>query len=198
MQDAGPTGRIAKERSMKRAVSRVLSGLDLVLQVVCVALLAVVIFAVMWQVLARYVTQDSSAWTSELGSYSFVWLAMLAIALGVRRGRHMVLDIWEYVKYRQWLSRTIDTVATIIVAGALLLLLWFGIEGLGASWSRTAPGLNISTGWVALAVPVGSAIALIFVLEAWWLNFNAGEDEDPLNAPLIYQPEDLIIVKGEV
>jgi TRAP-type C4-dicarboxylate transport system permease small subunit len=183
---------------MKRAISRVLSGLDLVLQVVCVLLLAVVIFAVMWQVLARYVTQDSSAWTSELGSYSFVWLAMLAIALGVRRGRHMVLDIWEYVKYRQWLSRTIDTVATIIVAGALLLLLWFGIEGLGASWSRTAPGLGISTGWVALAVPVGSAIALIFVLEAWWLNFNAGEDEDPLNAPLIYQPEDLIIVKGEV
>jgi len=102
------------------------------------------------------------------------------------------------VKYRQWLSRTIDTVATVIVAGALLLLLWFGIEGLGASWSRTAPGLDISTGWVALAVPVGSAIALIFVIEAWWLNFNAGEDEDPLNAPLIYQPEDLIIVKGEV
>ena len=183
---------------MKRAISRVLSGFDFVLQVVCVFLLAVVIFAVMWQVLARYVTQDSSAWTSELGSYAFVWLAMLAIALGVRRGRHMVLDIWEYVKYRRWLSRLIDTVATIIVAGALLLLLWFGIEGLGASWSRTAPGLDISTGWVALAVPVGSAIALIFVIEAWWLNFNAGQDEDPLNAPLLYQPKDLIIVKGEV
>ena len=91
-----------------------------------------------------------------------------------------------------------NDVAALLLFCALLLLLWFGIEGLGASWSRTAPGLNISTGWVALAVPVGSAIALIFVVEAWWLNFLAGEDEDPLNAPLIYQPEDLIIVKGEV
>ena len=183
---------------MKRAVSRVLSGFDLVLQVVCIALLASVILGVTWQVLARYVTQASSAWTAELASYSFVWLAMLAIALGVRRGRHMVLDIWEYVRYRRWLSRTIDTVAFVIVGGTLLLLLTFGIEGLGASWSRTAPGLGISTGWVALAVPVGSAIALLFAVEAWWLNFNAAEGDDPLDAPLIHQPADHIVIKGDV
>ncbi|GAA3592906.1 TRAP transporter small permease [Agrococcus terreus] len=183
---------------MKRAVSRVLSGLDLVLQWVCIALLALVIAGVVWQVLARYVTRDSTAWTAELASYSFVWLAMLAIALGVRRGRHMVLDIWEYVPYRKWLSRLIDTVAFAVVGGTLVLLLWFGIVGLDASWSRTAPGLGISTGWVSLAVPVGAAIALVFAVEAWWLNFQAEEGEDPLSAPLIHQPKDLIIVKGEV
>jgi len=183
---------------MKRVVHGLLGRLDLAVQVVCILLLSLVIVGVMWQVLARYVTRDSTAWTAELASYAFVWLAMLAIALGVRRGRHMVLDIWEYVPYRRWLARLIDSLAFLIVAGTLLLLLAFGIEGLGAAWSRTAPGLGISTGWVALAVPVGSGLALLFAIEAWWLRVNADEGEDPLDAPLIHQPADLIVIKGEV
>ena len=95
---------------MKKVMHRLLGRLDLAVQMLCILLLGVVIVGVMWQVLARYVTRDSTAWTAELASYAFVWLAMLAIALGVRRGRHMVLDIWEYVRYRRWLARLIPNV----------------------------------------------------------------------------------------
>jgi TRAP-type C4-dicarboxylate transport system permease small subunit len=179
-------------------IDRILSGLDRVLQVICVVLLGVVVFAVSWQVFSRYITASSASWTVELASYAFVWLAMIAIALGVRRGRHMVLDIWEYVPYRRWLMRVLETVTAVIVVAVLAALVWFGFEALPPSFRRNSPGLGVPFGWVALAVPVGAAFSLIFAIEAWWKLFHAPQGVDPLTAPMLYQPADLIIIKGEV
>ena len=179
-------------------IDRILSGLDRVLQVICVLLLGVVVFAVSWQVFSRYITASSASWTVELASYAFVWLAMIAIALGVRRGRHMVLDIWEYVPYKRWLMRILETVTAIIVVAVLAALVWYGFEALPPSFRRSSPGLGVPFGWVALAVPVGSAFSLIFAIDAWWKLFHAPQGVDPLTAPVIYQPADVIIIKGEV
>lgn len=179
-------------------VDRILSGIDRILQILCVTLLGIVVLAVSWQVLSRYVTASSAPWTVELASYSFVWLSMIAIALGVRRGRHMVLDIWEYVPYRRWLMRILETITAAIVVAVLAALVWYGFEALPASFRRNSPGLDISFGWVALAVPVGAAFSLIFAIEAWWKLFHAPQGVDPLTAPVLYQPDDVIIIKGEV
>ncbi len=179
-------------------VERILDKVDLALQFVCVALLAVVTSAVVWQVVARYVTRASSSWTVELASYAFVWLAMLAIALGVRRGRHMVLNIWEYLPYRKWLARTIETVSALVIVGVLAALIWYGFSALAPAWRRDSPGLGISFGWVSLAVPVGAAFSLIFAIEAWWRLVRAPQGVDPLPTKVLYQPDDVVVIKGEL
>lgn len=184
--------------TQRRLSERLLTGLDIALQWIAVALLAVVVFAVTWQVLARYVTTSSSAWTSELASLAFVWLAMLAIPLGIRRGRHMVLDIWEYFPYRRWLQRSVTTVSAIVVILTFALLVLFGFEAAGPAFNRTMAGLPISFGWIALAVPVGSVFSAIFAVEAWWRLFTAEKDVDPLDDPVLCQPDDVVVIKGEL
>lgn len=179
-------------------IDKGLDAFDLVLQIIGVLLLGTVALSVTLQVFSRYITQSSIPWTAELATYSFVWLSMIAIALGVRRGRHMLLDIWEYLPSRRWLAVTIETVAAAVVATVLILLAWFGSQGLGAAFARSLPGLGIAYGWVTLAVPVGSIVALIFAIEAWWKRINAGKDEDPLTAGVLFQPKDSVIIKGEI
>lgn len=147
---------------------------------------------------ARYITSASTPWTVELASYSFVWLSMFAIALGIRRGRHMVLDIWEYIPSRRWLTVLIDTIAALTVALVLVLLIWFGMETLAPAFRRTMPGLGLPYGLVSLAIPVGSVFALIFAVEAWWRTLHAKPGEDPLEFGVLYQPKDVVVIKGEV
>ena len=161
-------------------------------------LLGLVLFAVTWQVLARYVISVSTPWTVELASYSFVWLSMIAIALGVRRGRHMVLDIWEYVPYRRWLVITLDTIAAAVVIAVLGLLVWFGIESLAPAFRRTMPGLGLPYAYVTLAVPVGAGLALIFAIEAWWTGLHRKRGEEQADPGVLFQPADSVIVKGEI
>lgn len=184
--------------NISKWIDKALGGLDLVLQILGVLLLGVVAIAVTLQVFSRYILQASIPWTAELATYSFVWLSMIAIALGVRRGRHMVLDVWEYLPYRRWLAVTIETVAAAVVVLVLTLLIWYGAEGLNAAFRRSLPGLGISYGWVTLAVPIGSALALMFAVEAWWKRIHTGPDEDPLPAGVLFQPKDTIIIKGEI
>ncbi|MGO3884916.1 MAG: TRAP transporter small permease [Mycetocola sp.] len=154
-----------------------------------VLLLAVVAISVTWQVIARYITSSSSAWTSELATNAFVWLAMFAIALGVRRGRHMKLDIWEFLPYRRWVSITVDTLAAIAVVAVLALLVVFGIEVLEPAFRRDLPGLGISYGWVALAVPVGCGLSLIFAIEAWVRTIRSPQDPDALPQRILFDED---------
>ncbi|MEJ5915298.1 TRAP transporter small permease [Pseudokineococcus sp. 1T1Z-3] len=149
-------------------VGRAVDLLDRALVGVCGVLLTVVTAAVFWQVLARYVTASASAWANELATMAFVWLALLAVALGVRRGRHLVLDVWELLPLPRWVGAVLDTVAAVITVGVLLALAYYGYTGLSTSFTRTLPGLGISFGWNALAVPVATAVAVVFALEAWW------------------------------
>lgn len=194
---------VAKERAINtpKIVETVLNVLDRVLQIAVVILMALVLVAVSWQVFSRYVAQSSSTWTAELAQYSFVWLAMLAIALGVRRGRHMLLDIWEYLPYRRWLIRLIDTIAALVVVAVLALLVLYGFESLGPAWRRTVPTLGIPYAWVILAVPVGAGMSLLFGIEAWWKTFHArrpdGPGEPELGSPMLFaEPEDELAEKG--
>lgn len=184
--------------NISKWISKGLDWLDLLLQIVGVLLLGAVTVSVTLQVFSRYITQSSIPWTAELASYSFVWLSMIAIALGVRRGRHMLLDVWDYLPYRRWVIVLIDTIAAAVVVGVLVLLIWFGAQGLGAAFNRSLPGLGIPYGWVTLAVPAGSALALIFAIEAWWKSIHAKPHEDPLPIGTLFQPKDAIVVKGEI
>ncbi len=184
--------------NISKWINKSLDWLDLVLQIVGVLLLSAVTISVTLQVFSRYITQTSIPWTAELATYSFVWLSMIAIALGVRRGRHMLLDVWDYLPYRRWLTVAVETVAVVVVVVVLILLAYYGSQGLEVAFSRSLPGLGIAYGWVTLAVPVGSILALIFALEAWWKRIHAGRHEDPLTAQVLFQPKDEIVVKGEI
>lgn len=184
---------------MPRLVDRIMSTLDVIVQWLCVVFLTLIVISVSWQVLARYVTRESSSWTTEVASLAFVWLSMLAIALGVRQGRHMVLDIWEYLPQKRWLRITVTTVASGLVLFTLAVLVFYGIDALPSALRRNMPGIDLPFGLISLAVPVGCGIAALFAVEAWWkLVRNPDPDVDPLPSRVLFQSEDSTMVKGEV
>jgi TRAP-type C4-dicarboxylate transport system permease small subunit len=180
-------------------IDKIMGGLDRIVQVLCVVFLAVVLFAVTWQVLARYVTRASSSWTVDLASLAFVWLAMLAIALGVRQGRHMVLDVWEFLPNKRWLTVIVTTIASVLTLTAIVALIWFGFEALPSAMRRNLPGLGVPFGYISLAVPVGCLFSAVFAVEAWArIVFNRDPEADPLPSSVLFQPKDEITVKGEI
>ncbi|MFV0452544.1 MAG: TRAP transporter small permease [Propioniciclava sp.] len=146
---------------------RALDLLERICQVGAVVALVVVVIAVAWQVTARYVTQASTAWAPELAQIAFVWCSLLSIAIGVRHGRHMMIDIWGGVK-NVWFQRAVTTFAAVVVVGVSATIGYFGYNMLGIAMRRTLPGLGISAGWANLAVPVGFGLCVIFALEIWW------------------------------
>lgn len=184
---------------MPRLIEKIMGTLDTIVQWLCVAFLALITIAVTWQVISRYVTRDSASWTTEVAALSFVWLSMLAISLGVRQGRHMVLDIWEYAPQHRWLRVTVTTVASGLVLFTLGVLVFYGIDALPSALRRNMPGIDLPFGYISLAVPVGAAISALFAIEAWWkLVRNPDPEHDPLPSKVLFQSDEDVLVKGEV
>lgn len=180
-------------------VDRALGWVDRLVQILAVLCLGTILVAVTWQVLARYVTRASSSWTVDLAALAFVWLSMLAISIGVRQGRHMVFDVWEFFPNKRWLTVVVTTVASALVVLTAVALAWYGIQGLPSAMRRDMPGLGIPFGFVALAVPVGCALSALFAIEAWVrLITNKNLDEDPLPDHVIFEDRDNLSVKGEI
>lgn len=124
----------------------------------------------MIQVISRYVFNASTVWSEELAVSLFVWVSMLAIPLGLRRGEHLTLDILS-----KRLSPRVNKIVAIGIAA--ITILTFAIIGYYAA--KLAPaadrqllagiagglGIQAKVSWIYLAVPVGAALSIIFTIE---------------------------------
>lgn len=157
--------------SSKNPLKRALDVLEKLVMYAAVGTLGIIVLTVVWQVVARYVTSQSTAWAPELAQTAFVWTALLAIPLGVRSSRHMLVDIWRGRSER--IQKIVFTIASVVVMVICLTLVVYGIEMLGTSSQRSLPSLGISSGWQMVAVPIGFGLSFIFQLEVLVRRFVA-------------------------
>jgi TRAP-type C4-dicarboxylate transport system permease small subunit len=72
----------------------------------------------------------------------------------------------------------VDAAVLLLTALSLGLLVYFGITLTVMSWDNIAIAIRISNGWWYLAMPVGCALMLVFVLQQLWVVVRSGK---PLN-----------------
>lgn len=103
------------------------------------------------------------AWTTEFGELVTVWTTFLGVAAAVRRNAHMaVTELIDLVPERG--ARLVaDSVIQLLVGGVLVLLVWKGGVAADASWGSVLTVLDWPMAVQYLSLPVGAAIALVFV-----------------------------------
>lgn len=103
------------------------------------------------------------AWTTEFGELVMVWTTFLGAAAAARRNAHMaVLELADLLPRGP--RRGLDLAIHALVAGVLLLLAWKGWIAVEAGWGNVLTVLDWPMAVQYLSLPVGSAIALVFVL----------------------------------
>jgi TRAP-type C4-dicarboxylate transport system permease small subunit len=103
------------------------------------------------------------AWTTEFGELVTVWTTFLGTAAAVRRNAHMavteLVDLVPESRPRLLVDGLIQTT----VAAVLLLLVWKGGITAQAGWGSVLTVLDWPMAVQYLSLPVGAAIALVFV-----------------------------------
>ena len=127
-----------------------------------VSLGAAIVLMVFTNVVFRFLNIEL-AWTTELSEVMMVWVTFLGGAAAARRAEHIAIT--EFVDMlAQAPRRYNDAAIQLVVALVLVLLVWFGS---GIAWSSGGNRLTVLD-WPMtveyLALPVGSAAALVFVL----------------------------------
>ena len=138
-------------------ISRVGRSVSILENVSICMLLGIICVVTVIQVLFRFVLQLPLAWTEELSTFSFVWLALLGSAVAVREKAHIGVEaVMELFPPNH---RVLIVLSNLLIIQAFLLcLIIFGVQLLIGIGDQRSGGLGIQMFWVYLSLPVNALL----------------------------------------
>jgi TRAP-type C4-dicarboxylate transport system permease small subunit len=121
---------------------------------VILILFAVIVVAVFYQVLMRYIFGSPPAWTEELSRFSLVWLIILSSSVCIRKSRHFNVDYITQMFSRRGLL-VLNMFLTLLVVLFLSVVMYYGFLSMLRAFDTTSPAMQISMGYVQLIFPLG-------------------------------------------
>ena len=146
---------------------------------VIMALLALITFA---NVLVRYFTDGSFAWTEEISVFLMILLAMVAGSAAVARDLHIRIEYFAArgnARRRKALARFGSLMVALLFA--LICALSMRVVYDDFRFEETSPGIGVPQWWYSVWLPVFSALITIRAL-GLFMRQGKGNYEGPANS----------------
>lgn len=135
---------------------------DRTLEFICVALLLVAVAVACLQVTLRYGFNSGLPWPEEVAIWCFCWAVFLGMGLATGRDAHIAIDSIPRLLSPRHRSM-LDFFNRAIVAASSYMLVIHGYEYVARAIAAS-PALQLPMRFFFLAVPVGGALNLFFLL----------------------------------
>lgn len=144
-----------------------------------VFLMAVLVFAVSWQVISRYAFASPSSWTEEVARFLLIWVGVLGAAYAFRTGVHLGLDVLpkkltgkaaQSLKLFILFMVAVFAFAVLVVGGGSLVMLTWELKQYSAV-------LGLPIAFVYSVIPI-TGILICFYAFAAAMGAEIGEPED--------------------
>lgn len=144
-------------------------------EAICAGLLFFMATLALANILTRYFTNISLAFSEEIEVSLLVYLTMLGTAAGFKRGIHLGLVFlvnWFPHPAQRWLR----VAGAVLASGLFLALLYFSIRQIQdeIAMATTSEALAIPQWWYTLGLPLGSTIILLRIIQATRRALGAG------------------------
>ncbi|MEL7622379.1 MAG: TRAP transporter small permease [Clostridiales bacterium] len=142
-------------------------------EIICGILMVIVLAAVTIQIGNRLTVKASLPWTEELARYCFVWMAYLGVSLGVKRGKHMNVDLINNVISPK-AGNIIGIICDLLFAGMCFYIIIYGYKFVAKlyGFGQKSGGMAIEMWVLYAAAPVGMVMTLCRIVEKNLLLFR--------------------------
>lgn len=147
-----------------RALHRLVRALSTFALWISGAGLVVMTGCVMWQVIGRYILNDSPSWTEPFSLLLMSWFILLGAAVGVREGNHLGFEIGLHFAPPP-IRKLMEVVTDILILGFGIAMAWYGWFLAMGTWSAKMAGIDIPQGFDYLPLVGGGALIALFSLE---------------------------------
>jgi TRAP-type C4-dicarboxylate transport system permease small subunit len=130
----------------------------------CVLLLVAMTVVTFAQVFFRFVVVHSLPWSEEFSRYSLVWASFLGASIALKRGLHIGVQAFV-TKLSQEKRRLIYLITLVMITFFLIVVIVKGLQMASFNMRQSSPAMRIPMGFPYLAIPVGSLIMVIHLLD---------------------------------
>ena len=135
----------------------------LCLAVAVVGLLGVML-CVQWQVIGRYIFNDTPTWAEALAMVLVLFVTGFGVAVGVRDAGHIGLESMVALLPEKWRHR-IEILIHVLVGVFGALMVYGGLLWMSAKWNEKKPMLPITDGIDYVPVVIAGALIILFSIE---------------------------------
>lgn len=128
-----------------------------------------------WQVIARYVLNDSPSWTEPVVLLQINIAMMFSAAVGVRNGAHFGFRVLVD-KAAPGLRRLMRVFAHTVTALIGAVLSWYGALMVMDTWPVKLPGAQLRQGVLYAPLALGGALIVLFAVERMFAEMTANKN----------------------
>jgi len=152
--------------------------IDTILEKFLVALMAILVLDVLWQVISRYVLSSPSSFTDELAGFLLIWVGLFGATYVAGKNEHLAIDLLVQRSgpaRRKFLELFISaciiifSLTVLVIGGTWLVYTRFALEVKSAA-------LEIPLGYVYSVLPVSGILIIFFTIDNT-LNFLTAQKE---------------------
>ncbi|MDC3412191.1 TRAP transporter small permease [Aquibacillus sp. 3ASR75-11] len=160
---------------------KIIKWLDQHLEEALLVLFSTIMVTVIFLQVVMRTLDNSLSWSEELARYSFIWLVYIGISYGVKKQRHIKVDVaLLLLKEKGRILLTI--VANLLFIGFSIFVIYYGysIATQLLSFGQKSPALQIPMGLVYMATPIGMGLTVIRLVQNLILlikSFFEGEED---------------------
>ena len=146
---------------------KLVNSIDKILQKLLIALMALLLIDVSWQVMTRFLLENPSSFTEELARFLLIWIGLLGSAHAYRHKMHLGVDVLVNALSDNVSKRIAQLVQLVTIAFALSVLVYGGITlmMLAVHLNQTSPSMQVNMGIVYFALPLSGALFTLFAIE---------------------------------
>jgi TRAP-type C4-dicarboxylate transport system permease small subunit len=135
------------------------------LEILLMALVAVMTLTVLWGVFTRFCLGHQAHYTDELARVLLVWIAMIGSALAFGAKAHLGVDYFVS-KLHPEARKTLSIFVQLVILALALIVFVIGGWGLAMEqMGQQLPALPIKRGMVYISMPIAGVCIILFALE---------------------------------
>jgi TRAP-type C4-dicarboxylate transport system permease small subunit len=139
--------------------------------VIVMVLLVAITFA---NVVVRYFTDESFAWTEEFSVFLMIVLALVAGSAAVARDRNIRIEFF----FERGSAARQKRLAIVSALGVAVMFLALAVLGVRITWDEyafgeTSPGIGVPSWWYSIWLPLFSVAIVLRALALAWHNVRA-------------------------
>lgn len=145
---------------------KIIRWLDRHIEEVLLVLFSGVMVAVIFLQVVMRQLDSSLSWSEELARYCFIWLVYIGISYGVKKDRHIKVDVaLLLLKDKGKIILTIIANLLFMVFAIFVIRYGYDIANQLLNFGQKSPANQIPMGLVYMATPIGMGLTLIRLIQ---------------------------------
>ena len=159
-------------------VKKLFAGIQKGLELLSMGMLLAMVVIICYQVVMRFVFNDSPSWTEEVAILLMIWFGILSIPIGVKLHLHIGIE-YLFNQFPLTGQYVISRLIYLLIAGFGLVMIVYGFELVQFMTMSTLPATKLPSAVEYAVIPVSGVLLIYNALELFWVPYGTFLEQQP-------------------